>query len=105
MAIAGSTRRSCSRPTIARKSDPVEKRPAAVHRAPIVLASASPRRHMLLARAGVTFEAWPADLDEAPRRGEPPGETIARLARAKAAAVAAEIAEPGRLVLGADTGV
>ena len=72
---------------------------------PIVLASASPRRHALLARAGVAFEARPADLDETPRKGEAAEETIARLARAKAAAVAAALEEPGRLVLGADTGV
>jgi septum formation protein len=73
--------------------------------APIVLASASPRRHTLLARAGVAFEARPADLDETPRKGEAAEETLARLARAKATAVAARLAERGRLVLGADTGV
>jgi nucleoside triphosphate pyrophosphatase len=73
--------------------------------APIVLASASPRRHALLTRAGVAFEARAADLDETPRQGEPPIETLARLARAKAVAVADAVAEPGRLVLGADTGV
>ena len=72
---------------------------------PIVLASASPRRHALLAKAGVAFEARPADLDEAPRRFEAAEDTLARVARAKAATVAAAIAEPGRLVLGADTGV
>jgi septum formation protein len=71
----------------------------------IVLASASPRRRDLLAQAGVAFEARPAHLDETPRGGEVPEETLARLARAKAVAVAAAIAEPGRLVLGADTGV
>jgi septum formation protein len=72
---------------------------------PIVLASASPRRHELLARAGVAFEAHPAHLDESPRRGEPPEETLARLARAKAVAVAAEIGDLPCLVLAADTGV
>jgi septum formation protein len=71
----------------------------------VVLASASPRRHELLARAGVAFETRPAQLDEAPRRGELPEETLARLARAKAVAVAEGIGETGRLVLGADTGV
>jgi septum formation protein len=90
--------------------------PHAIHRArarapddaipePIVLASASPRRRSLLARAGVAFEARPAHLDESRRHGETPEETLARLARAKAVAVANAIAEPGRLVLGADTGV
>jgi septum formation protein len=72
---------------------------------PIVLASASPRRHALLARAGVAFEARPADLDETPRRGESAEETLARVARAKATTVAAALEVPGRLVLGADTGV
>ena len=72
---------------------------------PIILASASPRRHALLARAGVTFEARPADLDEVPRRGEAAEQTLSRLARAKAATVAAALEDPGRLVLGADTGV
>src|SRR5262245_15756651 len=41
---------------------------------PVVLASASPRRHELLARAGVAFEPRPADIDESPRSGEPPEE-------------------------------
>ena len=72
---------------------------------PIVLASASPRRHALLARAGVAFEARPADVDETPRKGEWAEVTLARLARAKAVTVAAALGEPGRLVLGADTGV
>jgi septum formation protein len=92
---------------IARVSDSFAHRTATRHApdAPIVLASASPRRHALLARAGVAFEARPADLDETPRPGEPPVETLARLARAKALAVADAIAEPGRRVLGADTGV
>jgi len=71
----------------------------------LVLASASPRRHALLRRAGVAFEARSAELDETPRAGETPRETLARLALAKALAVAAQIDGPGRLVLGADTGV
>jgi septum formation protein len=73
--------------------------------APLVLASASPRRFALLRGAGIAFETIPADLDESPRPGEAPLETLARLARAKALAVAERIAEPRRLVLGADTGV
>jgi septum formation protein len=77
----------------------------ATRSAPIVLASASPRRHQLLTQVGVAFEVRPADLDETPCPGERPGETLARLARAKALAVADAIVEPGRLVLGADTGV
>jgi nucleoside triphosphate pyrophosphatase len=90
-----------------RVSDPIataRREPSAAH-APLVLASASPRRFALLRAAGVAFEVQPADLDETPHPGEPAAETLARLARAKAIAVAQRIAEPHRLVLGADTGV
>ena len=37
---------------------------------PLVLASASPRRRELLARAGVPFEVMPASIDEDARPGE-----------------------------------
>jgi septum formation protein len=90
-----------------RRPEPERERGASAnarHDWPIVLASVSPRRHALLARAGVAFEARPADLNETPRKGETAEETLARLARAKAATVAAAL-DPGRLVLGADTGV
>lgn len=43
----------------------------------------------------------PADVDETPRPGEAPGETAARLASAKAAAVAER--HPGAPILAADT--
>jgi septum formation protein len=69
--------------------------------APLVLASASPRRAELLAEAGLEFETAPAQLDESAVPGEPPGQTCRRLAAAKAAASAA-----GRrtgTVLGGDT--
>jgi septum formation protein len=75
---------------------------APVARAPLILASASPRRLDLLARIGVVPDAVdPADLDETPLPGELPARYAARLAAAKAAAVAAR--HPGALVLGADT--
>ena len=45
------------------------------------------------------FTVRAVDLDETPGAGEPPEETVLRLAREKAAARA----EPGELVLGADT--
>ncbi|WP_201752674.1 Maf family protein [Sphingomonas changnyeongensis] len=71
-------------------------------RAPLILASASPRRLDLLARIGVVPDAVdPADLDETPLAGELPARYAARLAAAKAALVAAR--HPGALVLGADT--
>jgi septum formation protein len=71
---------------------------------PLVLASASPRRRELLARAGVPFEAEPAAIDETPRAGEAPRDLAERLAREKALAVARRRgAPPCRLVLAADT--
>src|SRR3982750_2004115 len=68
----------------------------------LILASASPRRLDLLARIGVAPDAVvPADIDESVPKGELPREHALRLAREKAAAVAAK--EPDALVLAADT--
>ena len=67
----------------------------------LVLASASPRRSDLLSLLGVPFVVRAADLDETPELDEDPAAYVARLARAKALAVA----EPGDLVIGADTTV
>jgi septum formation protein len=70
----------------------------------LILASASPRRRELLARAGLAFEVVPADIDEAARPGEPPAALAERLAREKAAAVAHRLGPaPPRIALGADT--
>lgn len=69
--------------------------------APLVLASASPRRHLLLGWLGVTYETLPADVDEAPIPGEDATALVGRLAHAKAAAVAAR--RPRAWVLGCDT--
>jgi septum formation protein len=67
---------------------------------PLILASASPRRLDLLARIGVVpDEIGPADIDEAPLKGELPAPHAERLAAEKAIAVA----RPGALVLAADT--
>ncbi|HSS50785.1 MAG TPA: Maf family protein [Thermoanaerobaculia bacterium] len=65
----------------------------------LILASGSPRRRELLAGLGLRFTVRAVDLDETPGAGEPPEETVVRLAREKAAARA----EPGELVLAADT--
>jgi len=66
----------------------------------LILASASPRRLDLLARIGVVPDAIiPAEIDETPLKGELPVGYARRMAAAKAAAVA----EPGALVLAADT--
>ena len=71
-------------------------------RPPLVLASASPRRRALLEQIGYAPDAVePAALDEAVLPGELPEAHAARLAHAKAAAVAAR--HPGAFVLGADT--
>ena len=68
----------------------------------LVLASASPRRLDLLGQIGLAPGAVaPAELDETPRRGELPVPHAARLAEAKARAVA--VHHPGRFILAADT--
>jgi septum formation protein len=70
-------------------------------RAPLILASASPRRLDLLRQVGVEPDrVAPADIDESPLKGETPRELAVRLALAKATAAAA--AEPA-YVIGADT--
>jgi septum formation protein len=69
---------------------------------PLVLASASPRRLDLLRQIGLVPDIVdPAEIDETPTPRELPGPHAARLARAKAEAVAAR--HPGALVLAADT--
>jgi septum formation protein len=69
----------------------------------LVLASASPRRREILSAAGLRFHVEPADLDEQALAGEAPAAHAARLARAKALAVARRHAgEPGCVVIGAD---
>jgi septum formation protein len=67
----------------------------------LVLASQSPRRAELLERAGFEFDVVSARIDEAPLAGETPRAHVARLAGAKAEAVARQL--PARVVLGADT--
>lgn len=71
---------------------------------PLILASQSAARRMLLANAGIPFDAAPADIDE---RGiqqrsnlTVPGEIAALLAEQKAAFVS--LRHPGRYVVGAD---
>lgn len=70
----------------------------------LILASASPRRRELLARAGVSFEVRPAEIDETPRAGERPEALAERLAREKALAVARRLGRAAaHHVLGSDT--
>ncbi len=68
----------------------------------LVLASGSPRRHALLASAGVRFSAEAPDIDESPLDGEEPAAYVERLAVEKAAAVTIA---PHDVVLAADTTV
>jgi septum formation protein len=70
--------------------------------APLVLASASPRRLQLLQQVGIRpADVDPADVDETPRRRELPHVYARRVARDKLAAVAAR--HPGAFLLAADT--
>ena len=66
----------------------------------LILASASPRRLVLLARLGlVPQQVCAADIDETPRKAELPRTYATRMAREKALAVAGE----GAHVLAGDT--
>jgi septum formation protein len=71
---------------------------------PLILASKSHARQMLLANAGVHFEAVPADIDERAVQQSSglsaPGEIATLLAREKALAVS--MRQPGKYVVGAD---
>jgi septum formation protein len=69
--------------------------------APIVLASASPRRAELLTSAGIQCVVAPSSITEQVGPGEAPGDYVLRLARTKVRDVAKTIA--ARFFLGADT--
>jgi septum formation protein len=66
----------------------------------LVLASSSAYRKELLSRLQLPFEVAIPDIDETPLAGETPSATALRLAREKAAAVAAKM--PGAIVIGSD---
>ncbi|MYM26596.1 septum formation protein Maf [Duganella sp. FT135W] len=66
----------------------------------LVLASSSAYRKTLLSRLQLPFEVAVPDIDETPQPGETPSATALRLAREKAAAVAAK--RPGAIVIGSD---
>jgi septum formation protein len=66
----------------------------------LILASSSAYRRELLSRLGLAFDTMSPDIAEAPLAGEAPEATALRLARQKAAAVAA--LHPGALVIGSD---
>ncbi len=66
----------------------------------LVLASSSAYRKELLSRLQLPFSVAVPDIDETPQAGETPSATALRLAREKAAAVAARM--PGAIVIGSD---
>lgn len=67
----------------------------------LVLASGSPRRADLLAQLGLRFESVPPDIDETRRPGEEASAYVERIAREKAA----EVAAPETVVVAGDTAV
>ncbi len=67
----------------------------------LILASASPRRRMLLDAAGVKFTIVESRIVEAPRETESAADYAARTAEEKALAVSVRF--PKEIVLGADT--
>jgi septum formation protein len=67
---------------------------------PLILASTSPYRRELLQRLGLAFDVEPSGVDETALPGEAPEALALRLARAKAAAVAARHVDA--LVIGSD---
>jgi septum formation protein len=71
---------------------------------PLILASQSRARQMLLANTGIPFDAVPADIDERAAQKDSglsaPGEIAGLLAREKALFVSSK--HPGRYVVGAD---
>jgi septum formation protein len=73
------------------------------HLPKLILASGSPRRAEILTSVGWEFEKHVADIDETEGEGERAEDYVVRLAKEKAAAVAAHY--PEAIVLGADTTV
>lgn len=71
----------------------------------LYLASGSPRRRELLTQIGVPFTVLSAQIDETPLDDEPAVAYVERLARGKAEAGLALLAEEGACVMGADTAV
>lgn len=66
----------------------------------LVLASSSPYRRILLEKLGLPFIAASPDVDETPLTSEAPAALVARLADAKAKALAAHY--PQHLIIGSD---
>lgn len=69
--------------------------------APLILASASPRRQSLLAELGLHFSVQVAAVDETPDQDEAPENFVKRLAKEKARTISRDI--PSAWILAADT--
>ena len=72
----------------------------------LILASSSPRRAEVLRDAGMAFEVYAPQVEEARRPNEAVEKMVARLAEAKARAAAESVGEKNRaIIIGADTAV
>src|SRR5260370_13720250 len=72
----------------------------------LILASSSPRRAELLRDAGIAFEVYTPQVEEARHPNEAAEKMVARLAEAKARAAAASAGEKNHaIIIGADTAV
>ncbi len=69
----------------------------------LLLASQSARRRELLWLLGLPFDAVAPDVEESQRPGEKPAELVARLAAAKAQAVAVPADRPSAAIVACDT--
>jgi septum formation protein len=67
---------------------------------PLILASSSLYRQILLKRLGIPFTMASPNIDETPRPGEPPPQTALRLAEQKARALTERF--PNALIIGSD---
>ncbi len=72
----------------------------------LILASSSPRRAEVLRDAGMAFEVYAPQVEEARRPNEAVEKMVARLAEAKARAAAESVSEKNHaIIIGADTAV
>src|SRR5260370_41039793 len=72
----------------------------------LILASSSPRRAELLRDAGIAFEVYTPQVEEARHPNEADEKMVARLAEAKARAAAESAGEKNpAIIIGADTAV
>lgn len=69
---------------------------------PIILASSSKARAMLLQKLGVAFEQHAPKVDETPYPGEDPETMVRRLAQSKVAAVKDQLRPSNAMLIGSD---